>query len=97
MLTVKEIDAAKPREKPWKLHDERGLYLEIKPTGSRLWRFKYSLNGRENRISFGAYPDVPLKLARERRELARQSVAAGIDPSAARKQAKLERFVAARD
>jgi hypothetical protein len=71
------------------LFDGRGLYLEIAPTGSRWWRFKYRFAGKEKRISIGVYPDVGLKKARDRRDEMRKLVADGIDPSAARKQQKL--------
>ncbi len=84
MLSDVTIKAAKPREKPYKVWDERGLYMLVTPTGSRLWRFRYRLAGREKLISFGDYRDVPLKRARERRDEARQLVADGIDPSAER-------------
>ena len=66
-----------------------GLYLEIAPTGSRWWRFKYRFAGKEKRISLGVYPDVGLKKARDKREEMRTLVADGVDPSAARKQEKL--------
>jgi len=56
----------------------------VKPTGSRYWRFKYRINGKEMLIGLRVYPDVPLKLTRERREEARRLVASGIDPSAKR-------------
>ena len=72
-----------------RLFDGRGLYLEIAPTGSRWWRFKYRFAGKEKRISLGVYPDVGLKKARDRRDEMRRLVADGIDPSAARKQEKL--------
>jgi len=97
MLTVMEIDSAKPRAKTWRLHDQRGLYLEVTPTGGRRWRFKYSFGGKEKRLSLGVYPDVPLKLARERRELLRQSVAAGVDPSVTRKQEKRDQIDGVKD
>jgi len=84
MLTETRIRAAKPREKPYKLFDERGLYMLVNPDGSRWWRFKYALEKREKGISLGVYPDVPLKRARERRNEARQLVADGVDPSARR-------------
>jgi hypothetical protein len=71
------------------LFDDRGLYLEIAPSASRWWRFKYRFAGKEKRISLGVYPDVGLKKARDRREEMRKLVADGIDPSAARKQQKL--------
>jgi integrase len=85
MLNDTKVRSAKSREKPFKLSDERGLFLLVTPTGSRLWRLKYRLNGREKLISLGAYPDVTLKRAREKRDAARTLIADGIDPSAQRK------------
>ncbi|MDE2136238.1 MAG: tyrosine-type recombinase/integrase [Gammaproteobacteria bacterium] len=84
-LTETRIRAAKPLEKPYKLFDERGLFMLVTPPGGRLWRLKYRMHGREKLISLGAYPDVTLKRARERRDEARKLVADGIDPSARRK------------
>jgi Arm DNA-binding domain len=71
------IRQAKPGPKAIKIFDGRGLYLLLSPNGSRGWRFKYRVDGREKLISFGIYPDVSLKLARDRREEARQQLAAG--------------------
>jgi integrase len=85
MLNDTKVRSAKSREKPFKLSDERGLFLLVTPTGSRLWRLKYRLNGREKLISLGAYPDVTLKRAREKRDAARRLIADGIDPSVQRK------------
>src|ERR1700684_3472345 len=89
MLTDTAIRAAKPREKPYKLFDGLGLYLEIVTTGSKLWRLKYRHDGRENRLALGAHPDTSLKQARERGEGARRQLAAGIDPSSQRQAEKL--------
>jgi integrase len=88
VLTESKIKAAKPREKAHKLFDERGLFLLVPLTGARLWRFKYRIGGREKLLSLGAYPDVSLKRAREKRDDARKLVADGSDPSAQRKAAK---------
>jgi integrase len=88
MLTDIKIRQAKGTGKTQRLHDERGLYLEVSPKGAKYWRFKYSFNQKEKRISFGVYPDVPLSLARERRDESRQLVARGIDPSVARQAQK---------
>jgi len=85
------IRNAKPAEKPVRLFDERGLYLEVAPSGGKWWRFKYRHHGREKRLSLGTYPDVSLKTARERRDAARTLVADGIDPSAVRQKAKQAR------
>lgn len=84
-LSDTAIRAAKPREKPYKLFDERGLFLLVKPSGARLWRLKYSHGGVEKGISLGDFRDVPLKRAREKRDEARQLLDRGIDPSAQRK------------
>lgn len=89
MLSEIAIRAAKPREKPYKLSDERGLYLLVNPNGSRWWRFKYSRFGKERGLSLGVYPDVTLAMARKRRDEARTQLADGIDPSHKRKAEKL--------
>lgn len=88
MLTETRIRAAKPGEKTYKLFDERGLFMLVKPAGYPCWHFKYRFEGREKLISLGTYPDVPLKRAREKRDDARRLVADGIDPSAKRKAEK---------
>ena len=83
-LSTAKIQNATAQKKTVRLFDGRGLYLEIAPTGSRWWRFKYRFAGKEKRISLGVYPDVGLKKARDRRDEMRKLVADGIDPSAAR-------------
>jgi hypothetical protein len=67
-LSETKIRFAKPRERPYKLFDERGLFLLVSPTGGRLWRLRYRMDKREKLISLGTYPDVPLKRAREKRD-----------------------------
>lgn len=89
MLSESAIRAAKPKEKPYKRFDGRGLYLAVTPTGSRLWRMQYRFGGVEKLLSFGSYPDVSLKRARERRDEARRWLADGVDPSAKKKAEKL--------
>jgi integrase len=89
MLTDTVIRAAKPREKAYKLFDGFGVYLEVTPTGSKLWRLKYRHDGRENRLALGAHLDTSLQQARERRDDARRLLAAGIDPSSQRQAEKL--------
>ena len=84
-LTVVSIRNAVSKEKPYKIFDGRGLYLLVNPTGSKLWRFKYTLAKREKLISFGPFPEVSLSQARNLRAHARSQLIAGIDPSAARK------------
>jgi integrase len=88
MLTDLKAKAAKPREKPYGLTDDRGLLLLVKPNGSKLWRFRYVYRGREKMIGMGQYPDTTLKDARDRRDEARRVLAAGIDPSTKRKAEK---------
>lgn len=77
---------AKPESKPRKLYDERGLYLLVNPTGSKLWQFKYRIHDKEKKLSFGAYPDVSLAEAREKRDEARKLVAQKVDPAFRRKE-----------
>ena len=89
MLTETKLRNAKPADKPYKLFDERGLYLIVHPNGGRWWRFKYTVGGREKLISLGTYPDVSLKRAREKRDDARSHVADGVDPSDKRQAERL--------
>ncbi len=80
MLTDTAIRKAKPVNKPFKLSDGAGMFLLINPIGSKLWRFKFRLNGKEDLLSFGSYPEVSLARARKMRESARELVMQGIDP-----------------
>lgn len=90
-LTDRAIRALKPGPKPYKVTDEKGLTLLVEPSGARLWRLRYRFEGRESMLSLGTYPDTGLALAREKREEARRLLAAGINPSAARKAEKVAR------
>lgn len=78
------IRSAKPKAKPYKLQREQGLYVLVNPNGGKFWRFAYVFEGKEKLLSFGAYPDVPLRLARKRRDEARELLATGEDPSRVR-------------
>lgn len=91
MLTETAIKNAKPKERPYKLSDSGGLYAEITPTGGKHWRMKYRYDGKEKKLSIGSYPTISLKLARVAREQAKEKLAQGIDPSAAKQQAKADR------
>ncbi len=71
-----------------KLSDGGGLRLDVQPSGSGWWRLRYRFEGREGMLSLGTYPEVPLALARTRRDKARELIAAGTDPSAQRKADK---------
>ena len=88
-LTDVAIRSAKPQTKPFKLFDRGGLHLIVTPTGSKWWRWKYRFGGKEKGLSFGVYPDVSLKAARDKRDDARERLAAGIDPGEARKAEKI--------
>jgi integrase len=90
-LTDTAVRNAKPGAKPVKISDERGLHLMVTPSGGKLWRFRYAFDGKEKLLSFGAYPDVSLADARDRRDQARKQIANGIDPSEQRKAAKATR------
>lgn len=80
-LTALGVKSAKPRNKPYKLSDEKGLYLLVNPSGSKLWRFDYRFAGKRKTLAFGKWNDVELAQARDRRDAARQSLAAGSDPA----------------
>ncbi|ENY9362168.1 tyrosine-type recombinase/integrase [Salmonella enterica] len=87
-LTDTAIRKTKPTEKPFKLADSSGLYLLIKPNGSKLWYMKYRIDGKEKKLAFGPYPDVSLFKARQLRDAARAKVREGADPSADKKIAQ---------
>jgi len=88
MLNDTAIRSLKPLEKPKKYTDGAGLYLYVPTTGSKLWRMDYRFEGKRKVLSFGEYPAVSLKMARERREDAKRLLAEGIDPGEHKKQAK---------
>ena len=85
MLTTAAIKAAQPKERKYKLYDEKGLFLEFTPSGGKLWRFRYKIGGKEKLLALGAYPEVSLLKARAARDEARQALVKGIDPSLDRK------------
>lgn len=94
-LSTLKIKNAASRDRNWKLADEKGLYLLVTRTGSKLWQFKYRYLGKEKKLSFGAFPDVGLKEARAKRDDARAMLANERDPSRERQTAKLAaRFAA---
>lgn len=89
-LYDKDCKNAKPREKAYKLFDGKGLYLEVTPKGSKLWRLKYLYLGKENRMSLGSYPLVTLAEAREKCLEAKKLLEQDIDPSAAKQERRRE-------
>lgn len=90
-LNARQVETAKLQEKAYKLADGGGLYLLVKPNGSRYWRLKYRVAGKEKLLSIGVYPDVSLSDARARREDARKQIKAGVDPSENKQQQKQAR------
>jgi len=83
----------KPENKSYKKSDEKGLYLEVMPNGSKYWRFKYRYNKKEKRLSIGVYPEVSLKEARNKRDEARKLLAENIDPSQQKKLEKITKHI----
>ncbi len=87
MLTDTKIKAAKPAEKQYKLPKENGLFILVYPNGKKGWRHSITVNGKETMLSYGNYPEISLKLAREKRDETRKLIARGINP-VARRQAE---------
>ena len=79
-----------PSAKACKAADERGLFLLVQPSGVKLWRFKYRFAGYERKMTFGRYPEITLKMARDKRDAARRMLSDGVDPSAAKREAALD-------
>ncbi|MDE1491645.1 tyrosine-type recombinase/integrase [Xenorhabdus bovienii] len=88
-LTDIKVKTAKPMDKAYKLTDGGGMYLLVKPNGSKYWRLKYRFVGKEKMLSIGVYPDVSLADARQKRDDARKILAAGGDPGEVKKADKL--------
>ncbi|MFO1255739.1 MAG: Arm DNA-binding domain-containing protein [Sphingomonadaceae bacterium] len=76
-LTETRLRALKAKEKSYKVADQRGLYVEVTPSGGKLWRFRYRIGKVEKKLSIGSYPDISLKQAREATYEARHSIASG--------------------
>ena len=79
-LTEIKVRTAKPMDKPYKLTDERGMHLLVNPSGSKLWRLKYRVLGKEKLLALGGYPDTSLAEARAKRDAARKQLANDVDP-----------------
>ena len=87
-LNALQIRGFSGSDGPYKKADERGLYLEVFPSGSKLWRLKYYIAGKEKRIALGAWPEISLQKARHVRDEMRLRIANGEDPALTRKRAK---------
>lgn len=85
MLTIKQIDAAKPKDKPYRLLDSNGLYLYVPVTGKKVWQLRYKLDGKEKVLTVGKYPLMSLQEARDKAWLAKKDVSLGVDPVKAKK------------
>lgn len=94
MLSDSKIKTLKPTEKMYRILDAERLYIEVRPSGKKIWRFKYTLNGKEGTISFGEYPSVSLADARKRKEDAKALLAKGINPVEDRNQKEEEKRTA---
>lgn len=90
-LNDRQIKNARPAEKDYKMFDGGGLFLPVKPNGGKYWRLKYRMDGKERSLSIGKYPLISLAEARAAREQAKQMMAQGQDPAAAKQQAKKKR------
>jgi integrase len=89
-LSDVKVRSAKPEAKAYKLTDGEGMVLLVHPNGSKYWRFRFRLGGKQHPMAFGVYPDVSLGDARQKRDAARKLVVAGIDPREHKKAVKEE-------
>src|SRR5215472_14075403 len=89
-LTDAKLRNAKPGDKPQRLWDSGGLYLEVSPTGGKLWRLKYRFGGKEKLLALGKWNAVSLAEARDKRDAAKRLLAQNIDPGERRKAEKRE-------
>lgn len=88
-LNDQKCKNAKPKDKPYKLFDGGGMYLEVMPSGGKLWRLKYRFGGKEKRLSFGAYPVISLKDARIKRDDAKLILENDNDPAVVKQEEKI--------
>src|SRR5262245_181230 len=90
-ITTVEAQSARPKEKPYRLYDTEGLYLEVMPNGSKYWRLKYRFAGKEKRLAPGVFPKVSVKKAHKERQDAKDLLDHGIDPGETRSADKRNR------
>jgi len=88
-LTELAIKALKPKDKPYTVADDRGLYVEVMGTGSLVWRYRYRLNGKQEKLTLGKYPALTLRNARIKRDEAAHTVALGKSPAQHKQLAKV--------
>lgn len=91
MLTDAKVKTLKPKEKVYRILDAERLYIEVRPTGTKVWRFKFTLNGKEGTLSFGEYPAVSLAAARKKKDEAKILLGQGLNPSIEKKKESLEK------
>lgn len=94
-LTAIQCKTAQPKDKPYKLTDGQGLYLEVSPNGKKHWRFQYRFGNKRPRLALGPFPEVSLQEARDRREQNRKLLRDGINPTVHYKRAKQEQILRA--
>ena len=88
-LTDTALKAMRPKDKPYTRADGRGLYVEIFPTGGVVWRYRYRINGKQEKLTLGKYPALSLKNARIKRDEAAQAAAKGTSPAQEKQLAKV--------
>ncbi|MDM1653818.1 tyrosine-type recombinase/integrase [Escherichia coli] len=85
MLTIKQSDAAKPKDKPYRLLDGNGLYLYVPASGKKVWQLRYKIDGKEKVLTVGKYPLMSLQEARDKAWMAKKDISVGVDPVKAKK------------
>lgn len=94
-LSDATVRNAKPKAKPYKIADGKGLFLLVQASGAKYWRLKYFFGGKEKLLALGVYPEISLTEARERRSQARKMLAHGDDPGELKKEAKRQETIKA--
>lgn len=93
MLSDAKVKTLKPKDKVYRILDAERLYIEVRPTGTKIWRFKFTLNGKEGTVSFGEYPAVSLQEARKLKDNAKAKLAKNLNPATEKKREKLEQKI----
>ena len=93
MLTDAKVKTLKPKDKVYRILDGERLYIEVRPTGTKIWRFKFTLHGKEGTLSFGEYPAVSLAAARKMKDDAKALLAQDLNPSLEKKKEQLEKRI----